>query len=88
MLGYLGFISHEWFLIARGQTHTHTSVHTKVILKHQTRASIWPACAWFKNIAHCIVAILKPNARPSVKANKVKLYSYGMKADSMTNLKT
>ena len=68
-----------------GWKHTHTSVRTEVILKHQARTGIWPECAWFKNIAHCIVAILKQTARPSVKANKLKLYSYGMKADSMTN---
>ena len=52
LIGYSGFISHEWFLIARGRTHTHIQTsRTKAISRSQ-------ACAWFKNlmnysILHC-----------------------------------
>ena len=28
LIGYSGFISLEWFLIARGRTHTHTHLQT------------------------------------------------------------
>ena len=31
------------------QTRTHTDVRTKLILRNQARAGLWPAHAWFKN---------------------------------------
>ena len=39
------------FLITRGadtQIHMHTDVRTISILRNQVRASLWPACTWFK----------------------------------------
>ena len=52
MIGYSGFISREWFLIAWGaDTHTHTNVFTKRISRNQARVGHKPARAWFKNLA-------------------------------------
>ena len=42
LIGYSDFISHEWLLIVRGQTHidthTHTDVSTLSILRNQAHA--------------------------------------------------
>ena len=52
-MGYSDFISREWFLIARGQTHTNKQTRiltsrTKAISRNQAHAGLWLAHAWFK----------------------------------------
>ena len=55
LIGYLGFISREWFLIALGvdtKTDRHTT-HTHVIAISRTKAiSSNQVCTWFKNITN------------------------------------
>ena len=53
MIGYSGFISHEWILIAWGvDSHARTHIHTHTDLsdkRNQVCTSLWPAHTWFKN---------------------------------------
>ena len=64
MIGYSGFISREWFLIAWGadthtQTHTHTHIPTFSRKRFQETRH-----AWFKNV---LINFSKLEAKATVK---------------------